>query len=186
MRNVPLAGTRPARPSAPLAASSTPGQDRRPARRLRGWAVLALAAGLAACEAPPTGPALEGSSSASAEQQFVGLVNAHRAAIGCPALAWEQRVADVAARHSRDMAVRAFFSHTNPDGQDPWARLAAAGVRFSTGGENIAWGQSSASEAFRSWMNSAPHRRNIENCALTHHGVGVYEGRWTNLFIRPL
>ena len=173
-------------PSAPLAASSSRNPDRRSARRLRGWAVLALAAGVAACEAAPTGPALEGSSSASAEQQFVGLVNAHRATIGCPALAWDQRVADVAARHSRDMAVRAFFSHTNPDGQDPWARLAAAGVRFSTGGENIAWGQSSASEAFRSWMNSAPHRRNIENCALTHHGVGVYEGRWTNLFIRPL
>jgi uncharacterized protein YkwD len=148
--------------------------------------VLALAAFAGACEALPVGPSVEGASSAAAEQEFSAMVNAHRATIGCPALVWDARVAEVAARHSRDMAARAFFSHTNPDGQDPWARLAAAGIRYSTGGENIAWGQSSASEAFRSWMNSAPHRRNIENCALTHHGVGVYEGRWTDVFIRPL
>ena len=186
MRKLPLAGLRAVRSSAPLAAATPDTPARRSSRRLRGWAALALALAVAACEAPPTGPAPDGSASASAEQEFVSLVNAHRTSIGCPALVWDARVAEVAARHSRDMAVRSFFSHTNPDGQDPWARLAAAGIRYSTGGENIAWGQSSASEAYRSWMNSAPHRRNIENCALTHHGVGVYEGRWTNVFIRPL
>ena len=186
MRNSARAGLRSVRPSAPLAADSTLSPNRRSVRRLRGWAVLALAAFAAACEALPVGPSVEGSSSAAAEQEFSAMVNAHRATLGCPPLVWDARVAEVAARHSRDMAVRSFFSHTNPDGQDPWARLAAAGIRYSTGGENIAWGQSSASEAYRSWMNSAPHRRNIENCALTHHGVGVYEGRWTNVFIRPL
>ena len=186
MRNSALARLRSVRPSAPFAAASADTPTRRSVRRLRGRAVLALAALSAACEGLPIGPSLDASSSAAAEQEFSAMVNAHRAAIGCPALVWDARVAEVAARHSRDMAVRAYFSHTNPDGQDPWARLAAAGIRFSTGGENIAWGQSSASEAFRSWMNSAPHRRNIENCALTHHGVGVYEGRWTDLFIRPL
>jgi uncharacterized protein YkwD len=186
MRNSARAGLRSVRSSAPLAAASTDSLNRRSARRLRGWAVLALAAFAGACEALPLGPSVEGAASAAAEQEFSAMVNAHRATIGCPALVWDARVAEVAARHSRDMAVRAYFSHTNPDGQDPWARLAAAGIRYATGGENIAWGQSSASEAFRSWMNSAPHRRNIENCALTHHGVGVYEGRWTDVFIRPL
>ena len=186
MRNSALAGLRTVRSSAPHAAS-TASQDRRSTRRpWRGWVALALAAALGACEALPIGPSLDSASGAPAEQEFSALVNAHRASLGCPALAWDGRVAEVAARHSRDMATRAYFSHTNPDGQDPWARLAAAGVRYSTGGENIAWGQSSASEAFRAWMNSAPHRRNIENCAFTHHGVGVYEGRWTDVFIRPL
>ena len=43
MRNLPLAGFRAVRPSAPLAAATPDTPARRSSRRLRGWAVLALA-----------------------------------------------------------------------------------------------------------------------------------------------
>jgi|GEM_PF-912645 len=154
------------------------------ARFVRRGAVLALAAVLAACEEPPTEPSGQ-SDGVPPVEAFVSLVNSHRVSLGCPTLTWDTRVAEVAVAHSRDMATRRFFSHTNPDGADPWKRLAAAGVRYTTAGENIAYGQWSAQAAFRSWMNSASHRRNIEDCAFTHHGVGLYDGRWTHVFIRP-
>ncbi len=151
--------------------------------RVRGVVALALAVAFAACQEAPTAP--DASDDVPPVEAFVSLVNSHRASLGCPALAWDGRVAEVAVAHSRDMAVRRFFSHTNPDGADPWKRLATAGVRYTTAGENIAYGQWSALAAFRSWMNSSGHRRNIENCAFTHHGVGLYDGRWTHVFIRP-
>ncbi|HEX2187665.1 MAG TPA: CAP domain-containing protein, partial [Longimicrobiaceae bacterium] len=84
-----------------------------------------------------------------------------------------------------DMALRGFFAHVTPDGVDPWQRLARGGVGYSTAGENIAHGITSGRQAYRLWMDSEPHRRNIENCAFTHHGVASFEGRWTHVFIRP-
>ena len=187
MHDLPTAGSTGARPSAPFRASSTDNSKLPSPRRRRrtGWAALALVSLLGACEAIPTGTMDSASLSASGEQEFVSLVNEHRASIGCPSLAWDGRVADVALRHSQDMASRHFFGHTNPDGVDPFARLRAAGIAYSTAGENIAEGQDSAREVFRAWMNSAPHRRNIENCAFTRHGMGMYQGRWTHMFVRP-
>ena len=117
-------------------------------------------------------------------QQFVGEMNAHRESAGCPALAWHQGVASVAQGHSQDMVDRDYFSHTNPDGESPFDRLAAAGVTWNGGaGENIAAGTSDASLVLQLWLDSPGHRLNIENCAYTHHGVGLAAGHWTHLFV---
>jgi uncharacterized protein YkwD len=35
------------------------------------------------------------------------------------------------------------------------------------------------------WLNSSGHRANIENCSLTHHGVGLEGTHWTHVFLRP-
>ncbi len=112
------------------------------------------------------------------------LVNAHRASVGCAALAWNGSVGDVAQAHSDDMVDRDFFSHTNPDGLSPFDRLASAGVSFTAAAENIAYGYPTAQAVLQGWLDSPGHRANIENCALTEHGVGVTEAHWTHLFIR--
>jgi uncharacterized protein YkwD len=118
-------------------------------------------------------------------EQFVSLLNAHRADIGCPALEWSGGVATVAQAHSEDMVARNFFSHTNPDGKSPFNRLADAGVGYSSAAENIAYGYPTAAAVMSGWLGSPGHRANIENCGLTQHGVGLYESRWTHVFIRP-
>ena len=118
-------------------------------------------------------------------EQFVSLLNAHRVDVGCPALEWNRPVADVAQAHSDDMATRSFFSHTNPDGKSPFDRLSDAGVTYSSAAENIAHGYPTAAAVLSGWLGSPGHRANIENCALTQHGVGLYETRWTHVFIRP-
>jgi len=116
---------------------------------------------------------------------FVELVNQHRVDVGCPALTWNAEVAAVAQAHSEDMVARDFFAHTNPDGDSPFDRLANAGIDFSAAAENIAYGYPTPEMVLDAWLASDGHRANIENCALTEHGVGLRDTYWTHLFIRP-
>lgn len=148
------------------------------------WAVLTLCAPAVACAGDTAvGPDLDDLPAAVAE--FVDLLNAHRVSVGCPSLAWNGGVADVAQGHSDDMVARDFFSHTNPDGLSPFDRLAAAGIAYSAAAENIAYGYPTAQAVLQAWMNSSGHRANIENCGLTEHGVGIAGSHWTHVFIRP-
>jgi uncharacterized protein YkwD len=119
-------------------------------------------------------------------QEVGRLVNAHRARIGCPALAWDDAAARAAQGHSDDMARRNYFSHTSPEGGTMAERLRAQGISFGRAAENIAYGQPTAQEVVRGWLNSPGHRANIENCALTRQGVGVAGTRWTHVFYTPL
>lgn len=125
-------------------------------------------------------------------QEVLTLVNQERAAASPPRapLAWHAGMAQVAFEHSADMAVRGFFAHTNPDGEDPFDRLAAAGIGYSTAGENIAAGYSTPSAVMAGWMASTGHRNNILNGSFTELGVGVKQGGsygiyWTQVFRAP-
>jgi uncharacterized protein YkwD len=85
------------------------------------------------------------------------------------------------------MVARTFYSHTSPDGSQPWDRAAAAGSRRRTIGENIACGQRSPAEVVEGWMNSPGHRANILKPDFTHIGIGFAGGGqmgtyWTQLF----
>jgi uncharacterized protein YkwD len=145
-------------------------------------AALALALLAASACASDTGV---GSAANGEISRFVELMNQHRVEVGCPALAWNADVAAVAQAHSEDMVARDFFSHTNPDGESPFDRLTNAGIGFSAAAENIAAGYASPESVLDAWLASAGHRANIENCALTEHGVGLHDTHWTHLFIRP-
>jgi uncharacterized protein YkwD len=112
-------------------------------------------------------------------------INAHRQRRGCAPLVWSAGGARAAQAHSADMARRRFFSHTSPGRTQPWDRLRAQGVAFSRAAENIAMTSGGAWDAVRLWIGSARHRANIENCALTHTGIGVAGGYWTQVFFTP-
>jgi uncharacterized protein YkwD len=109
----------------------------------------------------------------------------HPAECDCaPVLQWDADLAAVAQAHSRDMCDRDFFSHTNPDGQDPFERLNEAGIHWVAAGENI--GQASGygvDESLvvieTSFMDEAEceqnHRSNVLSRNFSHVGVGVYK-----------
>jgi len=94
-------------------------------------------------------------------------------------LAWNEKLAEVARAHSRDMIVRRFFSHLTPGGLSPDMRLAAAGISWDSVAENIAkhYTMVSAEAAF---MNEPHlphnHRGNILNPHFTQAGVGIARG----------
>jgi uncharacterized protein YkwD len=159
-------------------------------------AALTLAVTLLACGEGGAAPARPAASPTRARARtagptdpevasFVRLMNAHRRSLGLSPLIWDSRAAAVAQAHSRDMFRQHYFSHTSLDGRSTWDRLAARGVTYSQAGENIALGQTTGREVLESWLDSPPHRKNIERGSYTHHGVGKVGTYWTHVFIRP-
>jgi uncharacterized protein YkwD len=107
-------------------------------------------------------------------------------------LAWNDALFSAAARHSTDMAVNNYFSHTGLDGRIAAQRIAAEGYAWSWVGENIAAGQTSVSTVMSGWLASAGHCANIMRAEYQDVGVscvqrsGTTYGRyWTMTLARP-
>lgn len=162
------------------------------------WAAGTAVLLLAACMQVPVGGMPSGGSTsggggapatgeAAGVEEMTRLVNAQRRAVGCPPLAWLQPAAEAAAAHSADMDRRGYFDHASPEGQQPWDRVTARGVAYRLVAENIAWTpQQSAAQTLRGWINSPGHRQNLENCAYTHHGIGLRNAYWTHVLVTPM
>lgn len=115
------------------------------------------------------------------------LVNEVRLAAGCEALRWHEPTARVAEAHSKDMATRDYFDHLTPEGTDLSRRLLAGGVSWRGSiAENIALTVRGPEIVVELWVDSPPHRANLEDCSFTHQGLGVFRDRWTQVLIeRP-
>ena len=138
-----------------------------------------------ATTAPPPPPTV--SAAPTAADQVVTLVNAERAAAGCPALAVSDALTTAAQGHSDDMSANDYFSHTSLDGSTASDRAEAAGFTGTALGENIAAGQRTPQDVMAAWMGSDGHRANILNCGYTVIGVGLNEDGWywTQMFGTP-
>ena len=108
--------------------------------------------------------------------EVLNLVNEERAKYNVAPLKWDDSLAALAESHCEDMIDRNFFAHNTPDGQTPFDRMKAAGITYSSAGENIAAGQSSPQNVMDSWMNSPGHRKNILNPDFEYIGVGLARG----------
>ena len=120
-------------------------------------------------------------------EEVLRLVNIERANEGIGPLELDKDLCAVAQLHSDDMVARGFFSHENPDGQDPFDRMWAYGISFMAAAENIAAGQRSPEEVVDSWMHSPGHRANILNPTYKKMGVaytygGAYGIYWAQCF----
>ncbi len=107
-----------------------------------------------------------------------------------PALTMNAELRCAARVHSKDMDTRSFFDHVNPSGEQPWDRMQQAGYNYSSAGENIAGGNSTAEATMQQWMDSDGHCGNIMSPNFTEVGVGYYPGGqwgylWTQNFGRP-
>jgi uncharacterized protein YkwD len=123
------------------------------------------------------------------ESEVFQLVNQERSAAGRAAYECHAELGRLARAHSQDMCDRDFSGHQNPDGESPFARIAAAGLTTRTAGENVAAGQTSPSSVMQSWMGSAGHRSNILSGSFESIGVGYascstarFSHYWTQVF----
>jgi uncharacterized protein YkwD len=125
----------------------------------------------------------------------VGAVNAIRSkpqvcggvtypAVG--ALSWNGQLESAATVHSTDMAVNNYFDHVGSDGSRIGARASAAGYSYRVVGENIAAGQSSASQVSADWLGSASHCTNMMTASYVDIGLSckyspssTYQYYWT-------
>jgi uncharacterized protein YkwD len=137
------------------------------------------------------------------EQRVHDLINQQRTARGLASLRFDPALADIARKHSEDMAAQDYFAHVNPAGQNPTARGISAGYTcrkdygsYYTYGiaENLfqnnlyssatyysnretVYDWNSAEEIAQTtvggWMNSSGHRENIVTPTFDREGIGV-------------
>lgn len=117
-------------------------------------------------------------------QAVLALVNRYRAQNGLAPLALDKSLCKAAETRAREIVTS--FSHTRPNGASCFTVLSESGIAYASAGENIAYGQDSANEVMKAWMNSSGHRANILSSAFGHLGVGVYQSGgtlyWAQLF----
>ncbi|MED3574951.1 CAP domain-containing protein [Cytobacillus praedii] len=107
------------------------------------------------------------------EYQLFDLTNAARVNHHLNVLEWDDHVKETARKHSKDMAVNNYFSHTNLEGLSPFDRMSDDDIFFTFAGENLATGQFSSIFAHEGLMNSLGHRENILRPEYQYLGVGV-------------
>lgn len=109
------------------------------------------------------------------ENKMLEMVNKERTTRGLKALKMDSKLQEVARAHSRDMFIRGFFAHVNPDGKDPFDRIEAAGITFRAAGENLALAPN-VDLAHQGLMNSPGHRANILTAEFGLVGIGCIDG----------
>lgn len=99
--------------------------------------------------------------------------NAQRANNGAPTLQLNSQLNQAAQAKAEDMVARNYWSHTSPDGKEPWWFIANAGYKYTTAGENLAYGFVSSNATITGWMNSSGHRANLLNANFQEVGFGI-------------
>lgn len=99
--------------------------------------------------------------------------NLRRTDNGLTSLDANSQLAKAAQAKAEDMVARNYWSHTTPDGKEPWWFITNVGYNYSTVGENLAYGFDSSTNTIAGWMNSAPHRANLLNSNFQDVGFGI-------------
>ncbi len=107
------------------------------------------------------------------EKLIFHLLNGCRAIYGEKPLAYCHKVQKAAYKHSKDMADRNYFDHTNPDGLSSANRITNIGIDWRTCGENIMAGAIDAYQSNNGWYNSSGHRSNMLNTKFENIGIGI-------------
>lgn len=136
----------------------------------------------------PTQQPVQSSKNGNVQQQILTLVNVERKKANLQPLTLNSQLGQAAQNHTNDMVSKRYFSHTSPSGGTMTSRVNATGYVYSTIGENIAAGSSTANATMTQWMNSPGHRANILNPKFRELGVGYapsndqYRYYWTQVF----
>lgn len=119
----------------------------------------------------------------AAEKQIFDLTNILRRRHNLDPVQWDEKTAEVAFGHSKDMFETSYFSHTSEKFGELSDRLEAADVFYQLAGENIAANYIDGPAVVEGWLNSKGHRETLLNKEYTHLGVGVYHKYYTQNFI---
>src|SRR5262245_13170306 len=126
----------------------------------------------------------------SEEQAMVSLINDYRAQNGKSQLRISAALTRAAEWMSSDMATKNYFSHTDSQGRDPFARMTSFGYNYPTSrGENLAAGYNDAIRTFNQWKTSPSHNSamlngnyNVIGIARVFGSNSTYKYYWTTDF----
>ena len=98
--------------------------------------------------------------------------NKQRIANGKEALTIDETLMKLAME--RAIEISAYFDHTRPNDTDFSSILRANGIQYTTSGENILGGYTTAVSAIQGWMESPGHKANILNGDFKSIGMGCF------------
>lgn len=108
----------------------------------------------------------------AAEEAMLVLVNRERRRNGLAPLVMDERLRQIARKHSYDMLRRGYFAHRSPEGHEAHQRIEAGGVVYGTAGENLAFAPT-VEIAHTGLMESPGHRANILRPQFRKVGIGA-------------
>jgi uncharacterized protein YkwD len=123
-------------------------------------------------------PKIETRPVALLEKIVHGRVNDERLKHNLTTLQWAEDVAEVARKHSQDMALKEYFAHENKESELVAERLEKAGIAFAVSAENLFKCENYpdiVEESVTGWMQSPGHRENILNDQVEEAGIGIYK-----------
>lgn len=101
--------------------------------------------------------------------------NQARANNGMGPLTLNAKLNNGAQAKANDMIAKNYWSHTAPDGTQPWVFFVNAGYTYLRAGENLAYGFDTSGGVVNGWMNSPGHKANILG-AYNDVGFGIANG----------
>lgn len=110
--------------------------------------------------------------------RFAAILNRYRAQKGRAPLRSNADLTRAARAHAIDMAQKDYFSHRGKDGSLPQHRIRRAGYRGCATGENLAFGQPTAVDAFEAWVASPGHNRILLYRDFEEYGFARYGRFW--------
>ena len=117
-------------------------------------------------------PPIRGSQVDDPAERLMSMVNAHRVSHQVRPLVWDEQLAKVSREHAAEMSRRRVLAHGSPNTGTLVTRLRRAGVSVSAVAENLAEAGDEGS-AFRAFLDSPGHARNLLLPGMTHMGIGV-------------
>jgi len=110
------------------------------------------------------------------KEEIIDLTNAEREANGLQPLVENETLNKAAFLKVQDMIGHNYFSHTSPQGVDPWHWFDETGYTYRYAGENLAMDFHNANSVHRAWMKSKTHKDNIISKKFEEIGVAVLSG----------
>lgn len=105
-------------------------------------------------------------------ERLLQTTNSQRKANGKTDLKVNDKLTAAAQAKANDMAKRNYWSHTTPDGQQPWVFVKNSGYTYQKAGENLAYGFDNSADTVTGWMNSKSHRENLLDSSYSEVGFG--------------
>jgi hypothetical protein len=126
---------------------------------------------------PGIGQTILGYASNITPEAVVLQTNEVRVSSGLSGLTLSDELSQAALAKGQDMFTDQYWSHTAPDGTEPWSFIEASGYKYKVAGENLARDFMNTSDMVSAWMASPTHKANLMNSKFQEIGIAVIDGK---------
>lgn len=111
----------------------------------------------------------------------VSITNQERSKSGLSQLRYNSQLSAAAQAKANDMFSKQYWSHTAPDGTEPWDFIVNSGYSYRVAGENLARDFATTPQMVSAWMASPTHRANILHPRYEEIGIAVVNGKLNDI-----